>query len=163
MSRTLAPTGQVGLNKTLCWRTGATFVRPLSLRNRRFCDTFLTLGAGHEENHEEKMGNVSHSGRPIPMEPPRAPWSPHQRSILYTWQLLKSILSQPVQRMAVLANVSRNAETARTSRVLASGPTKCARQAAQGQPARRQFGEKRAKQAALLLRQARRFPSGPTR
>jgi len=72
MSRILAATRQMRLCKTLGWRTGATFVQPLRLRNRRFCDTFLTLVAGHRDNREGGMANVSHSGGPEPLEPPKA-------------------------------------------------------------------------------------------
>ena len=56
------------------------------------------------------MANVSHSGGTEPLEPPKACYSSQLRSTLQPWRLLKSILSQPVQRMAILVNVSQNAD-----------------------------------------------------
>ena len=56
------------------------------------------------------MPTVSHSSGPEPFKPPNTCWSAQLHSTMQPWRLLKSILSQPVQRMAILANVSRIAE-----------------------------------------------------
>jgi len=48
----------VSLRKTLGWRADGTFLQPLRLRKRRFCDTFPTLGAGKGDNREPAMTNV---------------------------------------------------------------------------------------------------------
>ena len=135
----------------------------LSLRNRRFCDTILTLGAGHRDNREAAMANASHSGGPEPMEPPTASWSSQLRSTLQPWRLLKSILSQPVQRIAILANVSQNAEKYKGLACWRLGQQSVRDRRRKANLPADSSGKNEKKQAALLLRQAQRFPSGPLR